>query len=234
MHPEATSFRPPEPVAAAIIAALADPAASFLDIASKHQTTLEALTLWITRPDIAERLENIHHIAAARIRLIAANIMPQALGGLTDILAHTRKQIEADAAAPPDQRRTPEQRQRTLETCRRAASRMVCLANFNPIPLFSRPIPRAYPAEAPPQPRPLDRPTSRPAAAASPNQPAPPVPTLPEPRSSAPPFAQTSLPTPRPPFISPKRPRPVAPSALTLTSRAGAATALLAPHEHWP
>src|SRR5262245_22232999 len=55
------------------------------DIADKADTTLETLTLWLARPDIAQRITNLSSALALRTRLQAAAILPsvvQMLGGI--------------------------------------------------------------------------------------------------------------------------------------------------------
>jgi hypothetical protein len=234
----ASLFNPSPTVAAEIIADLTDPAASLTEIAARHRTTLENLTLFLTRPNIAERLENLHLLCTSRVRLIATNLFPRALASLDRVMDASRAQLEADAAAPPDAQRTPEQRHRTLETIRRAASRIISAANFNAIPLFARPTPR--PPRAAPNPTPPEHANNtspKPAAARS----APPIPQAPQPPTNT-----SSSPKPTPAFHTPPKPRfplpsrpahPFKPTATpaALLATAGAATALLdPPSEHWP
>ncbi len=142
LTPSAPIFRPSEPVIDEVLALCADPGLTLSDIALRHSTTIEALTLFIARTDIAERLESLHAAAASRARFIAANLIPMALDALTRVLRDSEAEDKADAAAPPENKRTPELRQRARETTRRAASRILSLTTFNPPRLFT--VARAY------------------------------------------------------------------------------------------
>jgi hypothetical protein len=131
--------------AAAIITDLTDPAASLHDIAARHKTTIEQLTLFITRPDIAERLETLHTAAASRARLLATSFLNKAIATLVRVMdSATSESQQAHTNTSASSHPTSEIRHQTsLESARRAASRLISLANFRPIPLFTRPEPRA-------------------------------------------------------------------------------------------
>lgn len=78
---------PPRPVLDAVPQAqeaelfrlLADPLASLLDVAEQCSVTLEALSIWIMRPDILERLEAIENAAVRRARFAARSFLPTAV-----------------------------------------------------------------------------------------------------------------------------------------------------------
>ena len=67
------SFRPSKECTEGILTALSDPDATLRDIATHFDTTLEALTAWMKREDIQERLDNLDSAIAARTRLLATN-----------------------------------------------------------------------------------------------------------------------------------------------------------------
>jgi len=216
-------FRPSQPVIDEVLAHCADSALTLPDIALRHSTTLEALTLFITRTDIAERLDTLHALAASRARLIAANLIPMALDALTRVLRDSETEDNADAAAPPDKKRSPELRLRARETARRAATRILTLSTFNPPRLFG--VERPWVARDP-----LDRVAraARPpvvcAGPAPDSSPPPPAQDAPAPAST-----HSSSPTPRrhhcPPsaHIIPILPIPPPPTSSTPSQAVSAA-----------
>src|SRR4051812_44117248 len=67
------TFEPDEKLAACILADLHPPHCTLGDIAARADTSVEALNLWLSKPDIAERLDNIESIFARRARLQLAD-----------------------------------------------------------------------------------------------------------------------------------------------------------------
>jgi hypothetical protein len=65
-------FDPSPEIAAALLAALIDPSVSFNALAAAVQTTPDALSLWLNRPEIRERIESTDRAATWRTRLIAS------------------------------------------------------------------------------------------------------------------------------------------------------------------
>lgn len=58
--------------------ALADPHASLIDVANEFKVSLEALSVWMVRPDIAARLESIAEASVVRARFVAKSFLPAA------------------------------------------------------------------------------------------------------------------------------------------------------------
>jgi len=258
MHsPSGPIFRPSEPVIDEVLAHCADPALTLSDIALRHSTTIEALTLFIARTDIAERLESLHAAASSRARFLAANLIPMALDALTRVLRDSETEDNADAAAPPDKKRSPELRLRARETARRAATRILTLSTFNPPRLLfgvaraaRPPVMRAGPApdSSPPLPA-QDAPAPAPIIPILPILPITPAAQIHSPLSTAHcpsglPILPThnlldtfpgrfsglrELPTSA---ITPRHNKPCGPcTAAGLLHSAGTLTS---PHEHWP
>ncbi|MBS0191960.1 MAG: hypothetical protein JSR52_12510 [Planctomycetes bacterium] len=67
--------------------ALADPSASLMDIANDFEISLEALTVWMLRPDIAARMESIAQAVVVRARFVAKSFLPAAARSAGHILA---------------------------------------------------------------------------------------------------------------------------------------------------
>ncbi|MGH7243792.1 MAG: hypothetical protein ACREJD_10280 [Phycisphaerales bacterium] len=80
--------RPIKPkVEAELLLALADPHASFIDISNEFQISLEALSVWMMRPDIAERMETIASASVVRARYVAKTFLPAAARSAGRVLA---------------------------------------------------------------------------------------------------------------------------------------------------
>ncbi len=113
------TFQPDAATSDAILQSIAaDYSLSLTDIAAKHNTTIEALTAWLTRDDIDERLTAIESACARRARLTAANHLPavahvakQALEEASDVLRlppTTAPSVPSrSASAPPNPRAKP-------------------------------------------------------------------------------------------------------------------------------
>ncbi|MBL8876246.1 MAG: hypothetical protein JNM86_10665 [Phycisphaerae bacterium] len=70
------AFHPGDSLAAAVLTDLADPARSFLSVARAHNTSPEALSLWLTSPEISERIASMRSAAAIRTRWLAGDHLP--------------------------------------------------------------------------------------------------------------------------------------------------------------
>ncbi len=66
-------FDPPPAIAEQIISGIADPDESIGSVAAKAHTSIEALTLWLTKPDIAARLDAMESVIARKARLDVAS-----------------------------------------------------------------------------------------------------------------------------------------------------------------
>src|SRR6185436_1113479 len=62
------------------------PSLSLAEVAAAHNTSTEALALWMTIPAIREQLESTDAISTWRTRLIAKSLLPKAVGACADIL----------------------------------------------------------------------------------------------------------------------------------------------------
>ena len=82
----ALTFNPPEEITAKIIHDLARPEASMMDIAERASTTIEALTLWMSRPDISARLDAIESAYARHVRLNIAACTPAIIDATARII----------------------------------------------------------------------------------------------------------------------------------------------------
>ncbi|MBX3357913.1 MAG: hypothetical protein KF745_05750 [Phycisphaeraceae bacterium] len=141
----AITFSPSPDRIDSILDALADPDVTLREVAEIHSTTLEALTLFITRPDIAERLRLIESAVAHRTRLIAVNFLPSVVKTLNRILDEHNAE-ESHVPIPATNLRALEYRRRARETARRAASLLLRLSRFSP---GAAPIPAAAPGQVP-------------------------------------------------------------------------------------
>lgn len=70
-----------------LLLALADPHASLIDVANDFEIALEALAVWMQRPDIAARLEAIASASVTRAVFVAKSFLPAAARSAGRILA---------------------------------------------------------------------------------------------------------------------------------------------------
>jgi hypothetical protein len=122
-----TIFAPSHEQVGHLLTDLADPDLSLRNLADAHGTTLDALTLFLAREDIAERIAAIEHLAARRARLIAATSLSAVAAALARIVEETDAEI---AHVPVNPKSLPalEQRRRTRETARRAGALLLRVA----------------------------------------------------------------------------------------------------------
>ena len=209
-------FNPSAEDAERLLTLMNDEAYSLADIASGANTSIEALTCWLARPDIAQRLSNLESAAARRTRLVAGNRMMFVVTTLARIL----EEYNEDEYKNPYQHgpHGHELKRRAHETARKAAALLYRLSRY-------------HPASTPPTAR-----TQRPASAAPGN--ADParriihcilfrrIPNPPNSPSSTNPSSQTSPPSsprarPPPKSNPPSPPNPLRPpQASTLTPAA--------------
>lgn len=64
-------FNPPPNKCAEVLEDLTDPGHSLRSIAVRHSISVEALSLWLARPEVAESLAAMHTAAAQRAQLVA-------------------------------------------------------------------------------------------------------------------------------------------------------------------
>ncbi len=117
---------------------------SLLQVAHAHNTSLDALTTWMTRPDIAERLDELHHIAAQRARLVAAQHLAAATEALASIV-HTGMSRAESAPLDPTNPRQLALRLRQRESIRRAATTILRISTYCPRRWLAR-VPTPDPA----------------------------------------------------------------------------------------
>ena len=121
---ELTPFNPSPETTDALIDDLGSPDLTLRDVAGTYKTTLEALTLWMTRADIATRINNIESAVARRTRLIATNFLPSTVQLLNQILNNQHEEEREPS--------TSAERRRTRDSARKAATLLYRLARFTP------------------------------------------------------------------------------------------------------
>ncbi|MGH7243493.1 MAG: hypothetical protein ACREJD_08770 [Phycisphaerales bacterium] len=130
-----TRFQPSESLAAEILTQLADPAQSLLSVARSNNISVESLCLWLSRPEITERISAMRSAAALRTRWLAADHLPAC--------AELASRIVRASLASPDLT--------APEPALRAARLLLRLASFDPNARpRSAPVPTPQP---PPNPR---------------------------------------------------------------------------------
>lgn len=114
--PELTRFAPSAQQADQLLADLSNPAQSLLSVARAHNTTAESLSLWLSRPEIAERISAMRSAAALRTRWLAAEHLPACAELASRIV---RASLKSPDLSTPD-------------SALRAARLLLRLATFDP------------------------------------------------------------------------------------------------------
>ena len=71
----------------ALFIALSDPHTSLIDIANDFMVSLEALSVWMMRPDIAARMDTIASASVSRAQFVAKSFLPAAARSAGRIIA---------------------------------------------------------------------------------------------------------------------------------------------------
>jgi len=145
-----TPFNPSPETLDQILDQLADPECSLREIAEIHKTTLAALTLFMTRPDIAEAIATLQSGAATKARLAAADSLPTVITALklsveSFLFESCHALIRVNSLAAMEQRR------KARETARKAAFLIFRIATFDPARPRAR-TPAPNPILTPPPP----------------------------------------------------------------------------------
>ncbi len=220
----------PHPAAVdALIHDLARPDFSFLDLAASLYTTPEALSLWMTRPSIRDRLAAAADLITWRTQFVATHSLTAALNTLTQVCTdfcrenadrRASRQPEpstsasSDSARPIDPERAATLAARRAESARRAATTIIRLSTLRSIGApTARPLSPSSPAPAADvSDRSKDRGGVPPVTPLTP-QPSARRSEISDLKFSNPPFATTPLASVSSPKISnPKRPVPPFPS----------------------
>jgi len=127
-------FNPSAEEAERLLALYHDPSLSLADLAREAGTTLCQLQRWLASPEISAQLDAIEQASALRLRALAAQHLPVAVGVLTALL---REHLEAHRAGRLAD--DPLIRQRQHETARKAATLLTRLSRWIPGPSSSRP-----------------------------------------------------------------------------------------------
>lgn len=160
-HPQAPSslpmpssppitFSPPDSQVPVILRGLASPSLSLAEVAAQHNTSTEALSLWMLTPAIREQLESTDSISTWRTRLIAKSQLSKAIGACTEILAefHADRVVSRTAASlssshppsdiplatSPDSLRASVVRVRACECARKSAAFIFQLSRLSETP----------------------------------------------------------------------------------------------------
>lgn len=118
---DSSLFSPSRSLEPEILEAFSDPTFSLIALARLYDTSLDALTAWLDRPDIRLRLAALESACARRNRLVAAARIPKVVLACERIID---EYLDEEANHPIDPCHAPakEQRRRSRETARRAAS----------------------------------------------------------------------------------------------------------------
>src|SRR5882724_12520031 len=88
MDPTLTEpFDPTPAIAEKIIHDLTSPDLTLRDIADLAKTSLESLSAWLAKDEVAERISNLQGAIAARSRLMATNYIPSVINSLQLIVS---------------------------------------------------------------------------------------------------------------------------------------------------
>jgi hypothetical protein len=181
-------FNPTDQTAASIIDDFAAQDLTLRGIADNYSTTLESLTLWLARPDIAQRIHALESACATRARLVVANNLAAIANKLLHLLTESKLDHESIHRVPAATHHAFAARMQSRESARKTANLLLRIARYTPIN-----------TTIPPTPSPNTNPTRKRGVTAAPIAPptpahqphpiAPPLPTHPDappPRASSP------------------------------------------------
>ncbi len=133
-------FDPAPDLASRAIDLLVSVDLTFREIAEQFNTTAEALAAWISRPDIADRLDTIESAGCRRTRLVATNCLPPVVEVVARIITEFAAAERRRPAIPnnPTNLHALELRRRVQETARRACSLITRLTRIAPRPASTR------------------------------------------------------------------------------------------------
>jgi len=83
-----------------ILKDLRDPSLSMMQVADRLQTPLDALIVWLTRPDIADLLERYECACARRAGLIVADLLPKLIDMVQSIVTGVHEEDKLLATEP--------------------------------------------------------------------------------------------------------------------------------------
>ena len=144
--PAPLPFSPSHQAAAAIIDDFGAQDLTLRDIADKYETTLELLTLWLARPDIARRLSAFESACATRARLVVANNLAAIANKLLHLLDEAKLDHESIHRVPVATPHAFAARMQSRESARKTANLLLRIARFTPLARTGKP------ASAPPLP----------------------------------------------------------------------------------
>jgi hypothetical protein len=127
-RPLATTLDPDPATTDTLLDQFISPQSSLASIAAVHGVTITALTLWMTRPDVADRLDTLASAAASHTRLAATHHLPCAVGALVG----TSCEYTDRHADPHDQGEPMQSFPRRAESARRACALLFRLARYYP------------------------------------------------------------------------------------------------------
>jgi hypothetical protein len=185
-------FNPTDQTAASIIDDFAAQDLTLRGIADNYSTTLESLTLWLARPDIAQRIHALESACATRARLVVANNLAAIANKLLHLLTESKLDHESIHRVPAATHHAFAARMQSRESARKTANLLLRIARYTPIN-----------TTIPPTPSPNTNPTRKRGVTAAPI--APPTPAH-QPHPIAPPLP-THPNTPPPPRASSPRER---------------------------
>jgi hypothetical protein len=144
--PAPLPFTPSLETTAAIIDDFAAQDETLRGIAIKYETTLESLTLWLARPDIAQRIHALESACATRARLVVANNLAAIANKLLHLLDEAKLDHESIHRVPAATHHAFAARMQSRESARKTANLLLRIARFTPLPSNPTPSP------APPRP----------------------------------------------------------------------------------
>lgn len=145
-----------------ILDCLADPDMTLAGVAERHNTTFQALALWLTRPDVAPKIRAIEGAFATITRLRVADALPAVAQTLVEVVRDAQGELDHVPLNPRSLRHL-EQRTRARETARKACALLVRLARFTGGPTPERrPRPSSQAGDETPSPSSSSSSTSTP------------------------------------------------------------------------
>ena len=128
MPPVSIHFNPSPADTTCVLSDIASAHRSLEDIANNYDIAVEALLVWLARPDIQERLSTNTTTTAARARFVAAAHLPQAVSALVTMMEAYASSECNDAY--PDNMQASALRETQRQNARRAGALLLRIARY--------------------------------------------------------------------------------------------------------
>ncbi|CAG0982041.1 hypothetical protein PHYC_01819 [Phycisphaerales bacterium] len=141
-----TVFEPDDEIVSDILQCLTDPHCPFAEVAIRYKVSIEALALWLARPETRERVNTYRRAAALHVQMTAERELPIAAHALVRSIDDALYELtKCDWNPIRNGWTVTEQRRRARETVRKQVHLLRSLSKYTPTDPFAQPPPSHAP-----------------------------------------------------------------------------------------